>query len=94
MVVDHQRKNIQVVNSALIAHTVIFMEFLINIKRIGVGKMKIKTTVTEIECNAEELRQSNSLSDAFCGFMRRTFNGPISNNYEEQEDEDNACEES
>ena len=56
--------------------------------------MKIKTTVTEIECNAEELRQSNSLSDAFYGAMRKAFNGPISNNYEEQEDEDDACEES
>lgn len=56
--------------------------------------MKIKTTVTEIECNAEELRQSNGLADAFWGAFRRAFNGPISSDCEEQEGEDDACEES
>ena len=40
--------------------------------------MKIITTVTEIECNAEELRQSTSLSDGLYNAMRRAFNGPLS----------------
>lgn len=39
--------------------------------------MKIKTTITEIECNAEELRQSNTVSDGLLNAMRRAFNGPI-----------------
>ena len=39
--------------------------------------MKVKTTVIEVECNAEELRQSNSLSDSFWGALRRAFNGGI-----------------
>ena len=39
--------------------------------------MKIKTTVTQIECNAEELRQSNTVSDGLLNAMRRVFNGPI-----------------
>lgn len=33
--------------------------------------MKIK--ITEIECNAEELRQSNSLSEAFTNMLRGVF---------------------
>ena len=41
--------------------------------------MKIKTTITEIECNAEELRQSNTVSDGLINAMRRAFNGPIFN---------------
>ena len=32
--------------------------------------MKIKTTVTEIECTANELRQSNALSDGFYNMLR------------------------
>ena len=40
-------------------------------------QMKIITTVTEIECNAEELRQSTSLSDGLYNAMRRAFNGPL-----------------
>ena len=40
--------------------------------------MKIKTTLTEIECSAEELRQSTSLSDGLYNAMRRAFNGPLS----------------
>ena len=43
--------------------------------------MKIKTTTTttkcEIECNAEELRQSNDVSGALTGALRRMFNGPV-----------------
>ena len=41
--------------------------------------MKIKTTITEIECNAEELRQSNTVSDGLLNAMRKAFNGPIFN---------------
>ena len=52
--------------------------------------MKIKTTTTEIECNAEELRQSNSLAEAFYGALRRSFNGPWS---EDPEAEEAATEE-
>ena len=47
--------------------------------------MKIKTTITEIECSAEELRQSNSLSDAFLNAIRTSFNGAIP---EEEDDEE------
>ena len=36
--------------------------------------MKIKTTVTEIECTANELRQSNALSDGFANMLRGCFN--------------------
>lgn len=53
--------------------------------------MKIRTVVTEVECSAEELRQSNSLADAFTGILRRYFNGDIP---EEEESESDACEES
>ena len=52
--------------------------------------MKIKTTITEIECNAEELRQSNTVSDGLINAMRRAFNGPIFNteaSYTEPEEE-------
>lgn len=49
--------------------------------------MKIKTTSTTIECTAEELRQSNTLADAFTTAMRIAFNGPI-NGEEEGEEED------
>ena len=40
-------------------------------------KIKTITTTTEIECNAEELRQSNSVSDSILGALRRAFNGPL-----------------
>ena len=50
--------------------------------------MKIITTVTEIECNAEELRQSNSLSDGLYNAMRRAFNGPLSHTEPEEESEE------
>lgn len=54
-------------------------------------KIKTTTTTTEIECSAEELRQSNSLADSFTGILRRCFNGDIP---EEEESESDACEES
>ena len=37
--------------------------------------MKIETTTTVIECSAEELRQSNTLADAFSNIFRKTLNG-------------------
>ena len=54
--------------------------------------MKIKTTVTEIECTADELRQSNSLSEGFLNILRNCFNGTVptvteEEIAEEQEDE-------
>ena len=48
--------------------------------------MKIKTTEIEIECTAEELRQSNSLSDGFYNVLRKAFNGATS--YSSLDDED------
>ena len=54
--------------------------------------MKIKTTYTEIECTAEELRQSNTLSDSFVNLFRNCFAGPISYTdpaEEEKDDRDN-----
>lgn len=51
--------------------------------------MKITTTITTIECTADELRQSNSLSDAFTNVLRRAFNSPLSyDSTEESEDEE------
>ncbi len=51
--------------------------------------MKIKTTVTEIECTANELRQSNGLSDGLYNMLRGFFNNMASDR-EESEDEDTA----
>lgn len=51
--------------------------------------MKIKTTVTEIECTANELRQSNNLADGIHNILRGCFNG-ITSDCEESEDEDTA----
>ena len=56
--------------------------------------MKIKTTVTEIECTANELRQSNALSDGFYNMLRGCFNNMTSDcddtehNDEESEDKE------
>jgi hypothetical protein len=49
--------------------------------------MKIKTTVTEIKCTANELRQSNNLADGIHNILRGCFNG-IASDCEESEDED------
>ena len=40
-------------------------------------KIKTTTTTTEIECNADELRQSNTVSESILNALRRTFNGPV-----------------
>ena len=52
--------------------------------------MKIKTTVTEteIECNAEELRQSNTVAEGLLNVMRRAFNGPLFYTHTESEEEE------
>lgn len=52
--------------------------------------MKIKTTVTEIECTVNELRQSNTLSDAFYNLLRGCFNNTTSDCNEEGEDNEEA----
>lgn len=50
--------------------------------------MKIK--VTEIECSAEELRQSNTVADGAINILRNLFNGVISTDITEEEEEENA----
>lgn len=52
--------------------------------------MKIKTSITEIECSAEELRQSSTLSDGLYNALRKAFNGPIISDHEEEEGADNG----
>ena len=54
--------------------------------------MKIKTTITEIECDAEELRQSSTLADGFSNILRNMFNGPISGPDEAEENQEAADE--
>jgi hypothetical protein len=49
--------------------------------------MKIKTTITEIECTANELRQSNTLSDGVFNMLRGCFNN-MTSDCEESEDEE------
>ena len=54
--------------------------------------MNIKTTVTtttkEVECNADELRQSNTVSESILGAFRRAFNGPLVTEPEEESEEE------
>lgn len=54
--------------------------------------MKIKTTVTEIECTANELRQSNSLSDGLYNLFRGYFNNMTSNCEDETSEDEEATE--
>ncbi len=56
--------------------------------------MKIRTTVTEIECTANELRQSGTLSDGFYNLLRGCFNNMTSDcdDGDEVEDEDAESE--
>lgn len=49
--------------------------------------MKIKTTITEIECSANELRQSNAISDGLSNLLRGCFNN-MASDYEESENEE------
>ena len=50
--------------------------------------MKIRTTITEIEATAQELRQSTTLADAFSSLLRRTLipNVPVDDEDDEAED--------
>lgn len=48
--------------------------------------MKIKTTITEIECSANELRQSNTLADGVFNMLRGCFNN-VTSDCEDDEDE-------
>ena len=52
--------------------------------------MKITSTTTEIECTAEELRQSASLSEGFMNMFRNLFNGAIKD--DEKVDCTEGCE--
>ncbi len=53
--------------------------------------MKIKTTVIEIECTANELRQSNTLSDGIYNILRGCFNN-IASDCDEDDSEDEETE--
>ena len=53
--------------------------------------MKIRTTVTEIECTANELRQSGTLSDGLCNLLRGCFNNMVSD-CEDSEENDGESE--
>lgn len=56
--------------------------------------MKITTTTTIIECNADELRQSNDLSDGFSNLLRKCFNGPLrATSYYDGESDEEPVEE-
>lgn len=54
-------------------------------------KIKTTTTVTEIEATAEELRQGNTLSDAFCTMLRNALMPSCYDDceYEGEEQDDN-----
>jgi hypothetical protein len=54
-------------------------------------KIEVKKTSTMVECTADELRQSNSLSDCLTNTLRTLFigtNGTTCNNTEEEDDND------
>lgn len=53
--------------------------------------MKIIETRTEIECNAEELRQSNTVADGLLSVLRRALNGGYyyPQNLDDEEQSDN-----
>lgn len=55
--------------------------------------MKIKTTITEIECTANELRQSNALSDGLYNMLRGVFNNLTSDCNDEDDDPEEQGEE-
>lgn len=48
--------------------------------------MKVK--ITEIECTAEELKQSNSVADGFRNILRNAFNPSYTVEFDFEEDED------
>lgn len=54
----------------------------------------MKIRITEVECNADELRQSNTMADSFTNLLRgcfnfnRTANCTTDNQDEEDEDDE------
>ena len=56
-------------------------------------KIKILEKTTEIECNAEELRNSNSLADNVSGLLRSIFRPAPSCNTSANSDEDDEEQE-
>ena len=52
--------------------------------------MKIK--ITEIECNVEELRQSNTIAEAFTNMLRRPFTPCTAYNPTDAEDDEGEDE--
>ena len=54
--------------------------------------MKIRTTITEIECSANELRQSNTLSDGIYNALRGCFNNLASDCDTDAEEEQTESE--
>lgn len=54
--------------------------------------MKIRTTVTEIECTANELRQSSTLSDGFYNMLRGCFNNMTSDCESSEDDKGEETE--
>lgn len=49
---------------------------------------QFRTETITISCTSEELRQSQTLSDAFYNAMRGAFTGPVNNDQEEDPEED------
>ena len=54
--------------------------------------MKIK--VTEIECSAEELRQSNTAAEGFLNLFRNAFNGPLYSSFEDSSESEEKQDDS
>lgn len=48
----------------------------------------MKIRVTEIECNADEPRQSNTLADGFVNLLRGCFAGTVNRTADDQDEED------
>ena len=55
--------------------------------------MRIKTTVTEIECTANEIRQSNTVADGILNMLRGCFNNMPSDCEEEKAESDKESNE-
>lgn len=55
--------------------------------------MKIKRTEIEIECTAEDLRQSNTVADGALNIIRRLFNGSVEDPVDEKETEEEQANE-
>lgn len=56
--------------------------------RVRRMKITVKEKATTIEATAEELRQGNTLADGFNRLMRGVFNGCVSDDSDEDEQEE------